>query len=149
MYGAMTDVSLRLSEDEQEEVRTHLQRLSSRPGSVPSITRLLSDWREFVDNVERGYQLTVYDYTNDLSVRTILHQLLSVVSDDLRTKLENALRSDDDRLRRVTRLGKKPLVGQEEGGGQMWWRFRVPWRMGSELERDLRSRGFLGEKHRG
>ena len=61
--------------------RTELARLLD--GS--SLDALLREWRAFVTQVERGYDDSIYEYTNDLSVRDRLERLLAGAGPSLRT----------------------------------------------------------------
>lgn len=45
----------------------------------PTLESLVADWGKFVTEVEDGYDLTIYDYSNDLSIRDLLEELIQRV----------------------------------------------------------------------
>jgi hypothetical protein len=88
---------------------------------------LVRKWREFVEQVERGYSLGLEDYRNDLDVRAILAQ---AGAEDAEIFVL------DERL-------KKLLVGTEKrvwesAPGEHFWDFGHPKNAGAELMEDLR-----------
>ena len=52
--------------------------------------------------VERGYDDSIYEYENDLSVRDRLEDVVTGASPGLRAQLERALAADDGRFRAAT-----------------------------------------------
>jgi hypothetical protein len=54
-----------------------------------TVRDLLRKWSVFVHEVERGYALTIYDYENDLDVRSILQRVLEIVPPALRARLQS------------------------------------------------------------
>jgi hypothetical protein len=89
---------------------------------------LVRQWREFVEQVERGYPLGLEDYRNDLDVRAILAQ---------------AGAEDDEILALDERL-KKLLIEcdqrvWESAPGDPFWDFGYPGNAGPDLLDDLRS----------
>jgi hypothetical protein len=88
---------------------------------------LVRQWREFVEQVERGYRLGLEDYRNDLDVRAILAQ---------------AGAEDEEILALDERL-KKLLVAcdrrvWESAPGEPFWDFGYPQNAGPGLLDDLR-----------
>ena len=96
--------------------------------------QLIAKWQSFVTEVESGYTLTIYDYTNDLSIRAQLEKEIrsNKVSDD-ELRVVTAL---DERFRQATRDSIKALPGAPDPGG--WWVRRVPVNATGELAEDLR-----------
>jgi hypothetical protein len=88
---------------------------------------LVRGWREFVEQVERGYTLGLEDYRNDLDVRAILTRA-GVEDEDLRAL--------DDRLKKM--LTSDVRVWQNDAGD-----FGYPRNAGAELISDLRSEGLV------
>jgi hypothetical protein len=88
---------------------------------------LVRRWREFVEQVERGYQLGIEDYRNDLDIRGIL-SLLGVKDDEV-----HAL---DERLKAL--LTHTDLRVWESAPGDPFWDFGYPRNAGSGLLNDLR-----------
>ena len=67
---------------------------------------LLRGWSDLVTQVERGYDDSIYEYTNDLFVRTRLDEVAAGASPGLRAQLE-----------RRARRGRPP-VHRRDGGGR-------------------------------
>jgi hypothetical protein len=101
-----------------------------------SLGALLQDWSRFVTEVERGYDDSIYEYTNDLSVRTRLERVVAGASPGLRAQLERALAEDDRRFTAATEEAARPL-------GRSPWAQRVPTRRTGELAEDLAALGYL------
>jgi hypothetical protein len=93
---------------------------------------LVNRWRQFVEQVERGYPLGIESYRNDLDVRGII-ALAQAEDDDV-----HAL---DARLReRLTNTGVRVW---ESAPGDPFWDFGYPKNAGSELLADLRTEKLL------
>lgn len=92
---------------------------------------LLRQWREFVEQVERGYPLGLEDYRNDLDVRAIL--MLAGAEDD-------EVRALDQRFRKL--LTSTTLRLWESADGAPFWDFGYPSNAGEELMTDLREEGL-------
>jgi hypothetical protein len=103
---------------------------------------MLGRWSAFVRTVERGYEDSIYEYTNDLSVRDRLEGVAAGAGPALRGKLNGALADDDRRFAAATQEAGRPL-GEFADGGPAWWR-RVPRRRVGELAEDLDALGYLG-----
>jgi hypothetical protein len=117
--------SLDLSPEERDELARLL--------GEDSLGALLQRWSSFVTAVERGYDDSIYEYTNDLSVRDLLERLVTSAGPGLRAKLERALGEDDRRFTAATEETTRSL------GGSTWWWQRVPSRRVGELADDLSS----------
>ncbi len=91
---------------------------------------LVRRWREFVEQVERGYSLGLEDYRNDLDVRAIL-------------ALDGA---EDEEVRALDERLKKMLTSDarvwESAGGDPFWDFGYPRNAGEDLLSDLRAEGL-------
>jgi hypothetical protein len=89
---------------------------------------LVRKWREFVQQVERGYTLGLEDYRNDLDVRAILAQ--ADAEDD-------EILSLDERLKKLL-IARDQRVW-ESAPGDPFWDFGYPLNAGPELLDDLRA----------
>ena len=92
---------------------------------------LLRHWREFVEQVERGYNFNLEDYRNDLDVRAIL----ALIGADqevaaLDARFEKMLTARDVRV-------------WESAAGDPFWDFGYPKNAGPELVGDLKSEGLI------
>jgi hypothetical protein len=94
---------------------------------------LVRRWREFVEQVERGYRLGLEDYRNDLDVRGIL-ELAGAVGEEVRAL--------DDRLRALLVPAQRRVW--ESAPGNPFWDFGFPRNAGEELTADLKAEGLAG-----
>lgn len=95
---------------------------------------LVRRWREFVEQVERGYRLGLEDYRNELDIRGIL-ELAGAVNEEVRAL--------DERLR-VQLLPAQRRVW-ESAPGDPFWDFGYPRNAGEELAEDLRAEALSPE----
>jgi hypothetical protein len=99
-------------------------------------------WSSFVRDVEDGYAFSIYDYTNDLSVRDILDSLASRVPESIRVRIASELKEADDRFTKATRQVSAPMLnGGSSTLGDRW--FRIPKKLMEELRGDLESDGII------
>ena len=133
---------LDLTPEEREELARLLAELAARTGREDSLDAMLSGWSAFVTAVERGYEDSIYEYTNDLSVRDRLEEVAAGAGPALRAKLHGALAEDDRRFAAATQEADRAL-GEFAERAPSWWR-RVPRRRVGELAEDLDALGYLG-----
>jgi hypothetical protein len=93
---------------------------------------LVRRWREFVEEVERGYPLGLEDYRNDLDVRAIL--ALAGAEDD-------EVRALDERFKKL--LAATEVRVWESAAGEPFWDFGYPRNAGEDLLEDLRAEELL------
>jgi hypothetical protein len=124
----MTD----LTPQDQAGLKAALEALANRIGTPVTLDGLLRDWQNFIAEIEHGYGLSLYDYTNDLSVRDRLDELMTTVSGQLRPKLEARLAPLDARFQKATEVAPAPLMARP----QSWWR-RIPRQRGADFDADL------------
>ena len=89
-------------------------------------TGLVRKWREFVEQVERGYKLGLEDYRNDLDVRAILAQ--AGAEDEQVFAL-------DERLKKLLIACDKRVW--ESAPGNPFWDFGYPRNAGPDLTEGL------------
>ena len=130
---------LDLTPEEREQLARLLAELATRTGREDSLGAMLGRWRDFVTTVERGYDDSIYEYTNDLSVRDHLEAVAAGAGPALRAKVQGAIAEDDRRFEAATQEADRPL-GEFTGEAPTWWR-RVPRRRVGELAEDLDSPG--------
>ncbi|MBI4422096.1 MAG: hypothetical protein HY554_00120 [Elusimicrobia bacterium] len=126
---------------EQDALKHALDRLSGRLGRRVHYDALLSQWRSFVAEVERGYSWTLYEYQNDLSVRDQIDEILKALPASMRHQLSAPLAEADRRFEDATAPCARPVIRGERRLGA-WYR-RVPKRAVGELEDDLREEGLI------
>jgi hypothetical protein len=93
-------------------------------------TNLKSRWREFVEQVERGYQLGLEDYRNDLDLRAMLQGVEDEEVFALDRRLKALLVSTETRV-------------WESAPENPFWDFGYPGNAGEELRDGLREEGLL------
>src|SRR5579862_12263 len=93
---------------------------------------LVRRWREFVEDVERGYSMGLEDYRNDLDVRAIL--AVSGAEDD-------EIRALDERVKKV--LVSPTVRVWESAAGDPFWDFGYPGNARQDLVNDLRTAGLI------
>jgi hypothetical protein len=117
--------------------------LAELAGRADSLDAMLRRWSDFVTEVERGYDDSIYEYTNDLSVRDRLERVVQGAGPRLRAELEGSLAEDDRRFEAATEESARPLGEFGEASPPWWWR-RMPRRRVGELAEDLESLGYVG-----
>ena len=139
-------MKLEMTEDERIALERVLGSLNSRAQHRQPMTieSLVTAWARFVEAVERGYELSIYEYANDLAVRDLLDMVISQVPDRLGNVLRAQLEQLDDRYRLATKSSPRPLLpGRDTSDSPRWW--RLPRRLNGELKDDLISDGVITE----
>ncbi len=91
---------------------------------------LIARWGAFVREVERGYDLGIEDYQNDLDVRTLIEEL----------GLGREVVEADARMRRNLVRTEVKLWDGPQGA---FWIYGRPRRIGEDLRQDLEARDWL------
>jgi hypothetical protein len=120
-----------------------LEAMRVRAGHGPSarwtVSGMVENWKELVDQVERGYDEMIYEYTNDLSVRGLLEELIDALPPgSVRSWVTQEVEATDARYRAATREVNEPIHG---GGSAPWWYWGVPKVLVGELRGDLGDAG--------
>lgn len=114
------------------ELRRRGWRIDFSPNAV------VSQWASLVQEVEEGYEMTIDDYTNDLSVRRTAHEARQYLTPLILEALDERLKPLDDRFRAATyEAGKLPGSGQAH-----WWETRLPRVLVGELAEDVDRMGL-------
>jgi len=134
---------IKLDAGEINTIDRILDNLSSMAmhGKKWSLEGLTADWRQFVSEVESGYQLTIYDYTNDLAIRDLLENLLKELPSSIGKKIESYLLPVDQLFRSTTTKINKPLL--DDGTDQNWWWYQIPIDPLGDLRTDLLAEGLI------
>ncbi len=112
----------------EEEIRTYLEDNGYPPRAVEGgRDYLLRRYREFVDEVERGYEHGIHDYRHDLDLRAAIHTL----------DLDGEVAAEDRRL--ASMLTETSTRVWESMHGEPFWDFGYPRNAGRRLLRDLAS----------
>jgi hypothetical protein len=93
-----------LNPEEEQALAPILKKASERANYPIRLETLINRWDIFTRKVADGYQLTGYDYTNQLSGRDLLDTILSEVPVSLRDRLHHSyLDQADSRFRSASR----------------------------------------------
>ena len=117
--------SLELSHDELETVDRFNRRFARRRHPI-TVDNLFDDWMSLVGELERGYADSIDDYTNDLTSRDLLEDLIQDSQPSLRAKLEAALKPWDDRFRGATAHDDGRALSRYFKIRDGWWWRRAP-----------------------
>lgn len=136
----MTGPSAAFSDAERDQLERVLSILRQRDWRAESWSSLVEEWRSFVRDVGNGYDLTIYDFTNDLSVRDIIEAVLEQLPTSLSAALAEQVDAVDAGFKAVTRSVPRPLLPGADKGA--WWWSRVPLHPAGELLDDLKQEGL-------
>jgi hypothetical protein len=135
------------NKEEREALGSSFERIRGEWGFAPGFgpSKLLQHWQRFVQEVEEGYRLSIYDFTLDLEMRDLLEEIKEAVPLRLRQEIEMALRPWDERFRLATQPSDRPIDAGVEEDAKEWW-FRIPNHAGPEVEGYLVSKGLIGHR---
>lgn len=131
-----------LTPEEIAHVNLALKAISDRANFTITLGDLLGRWRDFIRSIELGYDDSIYEYANDMSVRDILDDVLNQLPEDINRKLSVAIEELDDRFKAATVEIAQPILSTPKREARYWWR-RIPRKLRQELENDLRANGIL------
>lgn len=123
-----------LSESDVLSIRDFLQAIHGNK----SLNMLIQQWLYFVREVQRGYDLSIYEYTNDLTVRDILQDILEKISTDGRVAIISRLQPIDETFRASTMEIQKPLLAIPVPSERWWW-YRAPIKGFDKFENEIGS----------
>lgn len=85
-------------------------------------------WTKVVEEIESGYRGSIDDYTNDLTVRDLLDELLpSGAQTESSDQLMREIEPLDRRFEAATSPGERQLLRRFfRGASNAWWWDRVP-----------------------
>ena len=98
-------------------------------GGLPG---LVENWEQVVEEVKKGYALTLDDYLNDLDGRQIIEEALKIAPEAERKKIQGRVARADQKMRGLVEPSGKCLWGSEvaEAEGwtpeKNWWYFSRP-----------------------
>lgn len=131
-----------LSQAEKDAIASMLKAMSDRAGHQISLDKLINDWQRLVVAIERGYDDSIYEYTNDLSARSLLGEVLAKAPAAIADKVRRIVEPLDQKFMATTRQTTKPLLSQDAREEDFWW-FRIPTKLLPELRRDLVQEGLI------
>lgn len=110
-----------------------------------SLMGLLDSWHGLVQQVENGYEESVYEYANDVDSRAILDRVGSSAQPEAREALRAWLRPWDERYEAATSQAIAPFHGHADPThphAASPWHWRIPRRLVGELKSDLEAMGL-------
>lgn len=136
-------LKLSISADEELAAADALREINR--GSKLTVPRTLGNiferWQHFVTEVEKGYELTIYDYTYELGHRDSIEEIIRSLATPFLESVREKVEAVDSRYLLATNSVDRPLapgVAPES----FWW-FRIPRVLREELRRDLQSDGYI------
>jgi hypothetical protein len=111
-----------------------------------TLPRLLDSWRGLVEQVEHGYEDSVYEYANDVDSRKILDRVAAGARPEAREALLGWLRPWDERYDQATVRAAAPFHGRAERDSPYAaspWHRRIPRRLVGILRSDLEDMGLV------
>ncbi|MDX2032082.1 MAG: hypothetical protein SF339_15515 [Blastocatellia bacterium] len=100
---------------------------------------LVENWEQIVQSVENGYSLGLDDYLNDMDVRQLIEESLSVATAAQRDAISDRVERADEQMRSLVERAEGCLwgeeVAEEEGwtARNNWWYFTRPLSADPEL----------------
>jgi hypothetical protein len=123
--------------------RDVIEDLSTRAGYPITLDGLVEAWSDFVRRVENGYEDSIYEYVNDLSMRELINEVSSRLPPAEQLRLQNVVDPLDARFkqatRRVSKVTAHTLLANLSPQGR-----RIPNVLTEELREDLIAEGILG-----
>ena len=109
---------------------------SSWQGSL-SPYELLEEWKQFVDECRSGYEMDIYEYDNDLSVRDAIEKIIS----EKRLKPYQEYQEFKNLVLSIDKAFQELLsVSLERGDRSDWWGKGVLKKAGEEYVNDIKDR---------
>jgi hypothetical protein len=113
-------------------------RLTRQLTRYESWDRLVGLWAGVVEEVERGYELTLDDYHNDLDLRSLVQDVLDGLQADRSEQVLDQIRGLDARFLAATREVSDVIATRDRGP----WARRLPLRPAGELKEDIEAEGL-------
>jgi hypothetical protein len=121
-----------------EFTSAELAELRVAEADVPiGFDRLLERWRSFVDEVAAGYDGSVDDYTNDVTSRDLLSQIMNQLLPPTREKAAGLVAPIDAEFMTHTVPDPTTLLGEYYRVSDGWWWRRLPTIMPTNLRATL------------
>jgi hypothetical protein len=108
---------------------------SRRVGRPMTVDNVIRRWEYFTVQVAHGYPESIYEYTNEISVRTKIAEL-ETGAVPLPAHLARRVAESDARFRESSTELPVPFAGYQAPRSAWWW-FRCPTNMGPDLQADL------------
>lgn len=127
---------------EYETIKKAIKELTGENIQTLTLNKIINSWENFIVQIEKGYVDSIYEYTNDLSVRNLIQKIIEKVPPEIKHKLLTKVKALDDKFLLITYEIDKPLGIGYNKQSEYWW-YRLPINISEELEDDLKSQGFI------
>ena len=87
--------------------------------------------------IEQGYDATIYDYTNDLTLRSLAKKIETMLTPEVKKKFSAFVEEWDLEFKANTHELEYPLLGDLASTKDEWWLYRVPNRLVGDLKEDV------------
>ena len=119
---------------------TEMFSIRAKHAKGKAFDEFMGQWYGFIISVEKGYTLSIYDYTNDLSLRDLIDELEGQIPESLRKKVISVVDPWDKRFENETNILQQPIHRKKDSP---WWWYRIPKKLIGELEEDIKSSGLI------
>lgn len=127
-------MTTRVKLDPQEQAAIGLleARFSQRARFPVTLDLLISSWEGLVKEVEEGHTSSVDEYTNDLTTRDLLEEVLRSLPEGPRQKVASLVRPLDERFTAATCPDDEHVLSRFFEVPDGWWWSRIPARLAHE-----------------
>jgi hypothetical protein len=129
-----------LPDDEKKAFLRLFHQAAAGHGWQTEPEELLDRWKQVIDQCRSDYSAGLDDYTNDLSVREIVQEILDADRSKTLISLRSIVADLDDRFRGSTIELQQPIFAPSRVGraqDRLFFYFRIPSSPGSEMTQDL------------
>jgi len=100
-----------------------------------SFENLISSWKNFVSELEKGYQASIDDYILDINMRDVIQDYLENVSTDLKEKLLFEIKNSDQLFIEFTDAIKDAptVIRHLNYPSEKFWFYRKPKKLSEYL----------------
>lgn len=134
-----------LTKQEAEQIEELLVFIKDRLSYSSNLERILQNWLRVTEEVKKGYHNYIYEYINDIDNRHVIQDILDIVKDPLKQKLDEIVKDIDKIFIDNTVRVNDPLVDYDfalKDPEKYFWYFRIPKILTEELKIDLDETGI-------
>lgn len=124
-------MNIDLTPNERKLIESFEKRFSKNAKYAITLENLLSRWYQLANDLKAGSSYTnlendIYDYTNELGVRTLIGEVFDGVSFEIKNKIKIILDPVDEKFKETTVEDVKGIITKGAGKNDCWWRARIP-----------------------
>ncbi len=115
-----------MSPEESKIIARILNRYSKDAGFL-TLEYLVEEWDTFIFDIEQGYMLTIFDYTNSMGKRDFIEVVLNEVPEVVQNELLHMIEPLDSRFLQATKQVVEAVLPTLDNSVILgWWWYRVP-----------------------